>query len=341
MIITFLSIIIILAVYLFFYYFILVKKPVNKIIKTIDSINKGNLDVELKNITAAKCIRNLANEMNSMIKLTNTLNYKVQTVSKITKVIEPQLKIAARLQRSFLPKVTGKYINKDFQLYANLIPSIVMSGDFYDFFYINSKTLALIIADVSGKGMPGAFYMSIAKIITKDECLKIHEDSAHDPAEVMNKINKIIYRNNPEMMFLTMYLIFYDIETGKFTYSNAGHHEFILLDSNGSIKTDGFTKKAAIGLFEDSEYISKEIQLLQDQTIIFYTDGIVEAPDNNKNAYGNNRLKTIFRENYLKKLNDLGDTVIEDVLKFQNGTKFDDITLLMLKRKNRTDNITV
>ncbi|HJO93580.1 MAG TPA: PP2C family protein-serine/threonine phosphatase [Victivallales bacterium] len=336
MIITLLSIIALFIILSFLYYFMMIKKPVNIINKAIKSVNKGNFDVRLQNLTGTKSISNLADEINSMVKLINSLDDKLKVGSKIAKVIEPQLKIAAKLQKSLLPKITDKYINNQFQLYINLIPSIVMSGDFYDFFYLNSKTLALIIADVSGKGMPGAFYMSIAKILIKDECLGIDEYSAHDPAKIMNKVNKVIYRNNPEMMFLTMYLVFYDIETGKVTYSNAGHHEFILLENNGSIKTDGFTKKAAIGLFEDTEYISKETQLMQNQTIIFYTDGIVEAPDSNKNAYGTDRLKNIFQKNSLKELNDLGDTVIQDVLNYQNNVKFDDITLLMLKRINKT-----
>ena len=123
------------------------------------------------------------------------------------------------MQSSVIPKITDKFKSAKFELYAKLIPAEEMSGDFYDFYYIREDVLSIVLADVSGKGLSAAFYMSMSKAIIKEVCLTL---KSLDPSKALNKINKILCKSDDSCMFLTMYLIFYNINTGNVVYSNAG-----------------------------------------------------------------------------------------------------------------------
>ena len=239
------------------------------------------------------------------------------------------MNVAWELQKSVLPKITNAFKKEEFELFAKLIPAKEMSGDFYDFFFISDEILTIVIADVSGKGLPAAFYMSMAKAIIKETCIKAQDIN---PAKILNSVNENLSRDNERCMFLTAYLVFYNIKTGKLVYSNAGHHEYLTVDGKGDCKVDGISNKAAIGIFEDSNYTNNELTLEKNQIFALYTDGIIEANNAVFDEYGTNKIKEIFKKKYSGTLEKLGNTLINDVIDFQEGKKHDDITLVMIKR---------
>jgi serine phosphatase RsbU (regulator of sigma subunit) len=301
-------------------------KPIEMLQNKFYLLGVGQFDLRIKNKSIIQEINEFAGSFNNLgVQLkdyTSNLEQK--------KAIETEMELAWSLQESVLPKITDKFKRKEYELYAKLIPATKMSGDFYDFFYINYETLAIILADVSGKGVPAAFFMSRSKTIIKEACLSTNKI---DPAIILDKVNKNLYEDNEKCMFLTMYLLFYNIKTGKLIYSNAGHHEFIKIDKNGTTETGGVSRSTAIGIFDNSAYSNNEIQLEKNQIFAVYTDGIIEAPDKENKEFGTERTLKAFTDNYKKNLNELGDSIIEEVLEFQSGSKFDDITLVMLNRK--------
>ncbi|MCP4176538.1 MAG: PP2C family protein-serine/threonine phosphatase [bacterium] len=314
----------------FFIFKKLFVKPIEILRSKVSSIGEGNFNIKIKNIGFIKEILGLAGTFNDLgIQLMNyTKRLKAEAREKQSIITE--LEVAAKLQESVLPRITDEFKREEFALYTKLIPAKEMSGDFFDFYYLNDETIAIVLADVSGKGLPAAFFMSMSRAYIKETCLS---PVIITPAEVLNKINITLSKDNDECMFLTMYLVFYNFKTGKLIYSNAGHHEFITVDDNGVTETAGISQNTAIGIYEDSTYTNSELQLAENQIFAVYTDGITEAPDNDNNEFGTEKLVKIFENNFKKNLYELGGCIIDEVLDFQDGKKFDDITLVMLKRK--------
>ncbi len=199
--ILFLFLFILLAVFFFKYYLL---KPLYLIRNKIKEIGEGNFNTSLRE-EGFEEIADLAITFNNLTKelkdYTNNLEHEI----KQRQSIETELEIAARLQTSVLPNITEEFINSKYELYAKLIPAKEMSGDFYDFFYISNNTLCLVAADVSGKGITAAFYMSMAKAIIKEECLK---STSVDTGKTMTRINRTLCNSVKTPMFLTMYLVF-------------------------------------------------------------------------------------------------------------------------------------
>ncbi|HJO91887.1 MAG TPA: SpoIIE family protein phosphatase [Victivallales bacterium] len=299
-------------------------KPIEVLRRSVKKLGRGNFDIKLKE----KGIREICDLSISFNKLGSQLKEYTENIEK-QKALETELKIASELQNSVLPKVTDEFKREEFELYTKLIPATTMSGDFYDFFFVKKNTLALILADVSGKGLTAAFFMSMAKAIIKESCLT---SETLDPGKILGYVNNILCKDNESSMFLTMYLVFYEIDTGKITYANAGHHEFILVCSSDNVSSIGVQNNPSIGIAENVKYTSEELQLNQGNSLALYTDGIIEAPDKDNIEYGTEKLIDIFKIRQNEKLSKIGDPIIKDVLKYQNGNKFDDITLLILRR---------
>jgi serine phosphatase RsbU (regulator of sigma subunit) len=318
---------IILAV-LFFKYYIL--KPLHRIRSRAKDIGAGDFDISLKESGFAE-ISDLSVTVNNLTKELKLYTRNLESEVKQRQSIETELEIAGKLQNSVLPKITDEFVSDKFEIYAKLIPAKEMSGDFYDFFYVNEDTLCIVLADVCGKGITAAFYMSMAKAIIKETCLKAE---SMDIGKIVEKINNTLNDSvKKKPMFLTMYLVFYNIKTGIITYTNAGHGVYAGVDCIGNVSFHGEAHNSFVGFFGDIEYGSSKVKLKSGEVFALYTDGITEACNKNDDLYGNERLKEIFEANCKQKLPDIGDSIFKDVIKFQSGNQNDDITLVMLKRK--------
>ena len=306
-------------------------KPIESLRSKFSLLGKGKFDIRINRKTSIKEVYDLANDFNTLSGQLETFTEKLKKEEGIRQAIKAEMNVAWELQASVLPKITEQFKKDEFELFAKLIPATSMSGDFYDFYYINDDTLAIVLADVSGKGLPAAFYMSMSKAIIKETCLKTQNIN---PAKILNTVNKNLSKENENCMFLTMYLVFYNIKSGKLTYSNAGHHEYLKVTEKGEVISNGISNKTAIGIFETSEYENEEIYLNDNEIFAIYTDGIIEAPGKDEAEFGTERTISLFEENYDKNIDDLGNLLIDEVLSFQNGKKFDDITLVMIKRKH-------
>ena len=245
--------------------------------------------------------------------------------------MKTELKIAAQLQESVLPKITKEFIRNEFELYAKLVPAKEMSGDFFDFFYIDKNTLIIVLADVMGKGITAAFYMSMAKAIIKNAC---YTSDPKNPGKILEEVNNILYSTLESQMFLTMYLVIYDIKKGIIKYSNAGHHGYIKSDNNGIFDINGQAHNIFAGFFDNVKYDYSEVQLNPGEIFVLFTDGIPDAENDKNETYGIKKLIKNLNHTYHSELDlrKFGNTIIQNTLSFQGKRKFDDITLVMLKR---------
>ncbi len=304
-------------------------KPLLTLRSGFTNLGKGdfNTSIELKSVSEIKDLAISFNYLSHKLKEYMT-NLKIETQKK--QMIKTEIEIAWKLQNSVLPKISGDFIRKEFDIYAKLIPANDMSGDFYDFFYVRENILGLVIADVSGKGIQAAFYMSMAKAIIKEACITSDD---LDTAKICKKINNTLVNSVKKPMFLTMYLMLYDFNTGKITFTNAAHHNFLKVDCKGNISSLGAEdNNIFIGFESNIEFNSHNITMAENDTVVLFTDGITEANNTEGEFFGEENLIKIVKENYLKDINALGDKIINKVIEYQSGNKFDDITCLILKR---------
>ena len=204
-------------------------------------------------------------------------NYKSQKLA----ATETELNMATEIQTGSLPTVFPD--RPEFDLYASMDPAKEVGGDFYDFFQIDDDHLAIVIADVSGKGVPAALFMMSSKIYIND-----HATIGGSPAEILGRVNKLVCANNNAHMFVTVWLGILEISTGKLTSASAGH-EYPMISTSGKYEILKDKHGLAIGAMEFAKYTNTEIQLKKGDSIFVYTDGVAEATDANNELFGTER----------------------------------------------------
>lgn len=241
---------------------------------------------------------------------------------------ETELNMATQIQTSMLPSVFPAFPDRtEFDIHASMDPAKEVGGDFYDFFMIDEDHLALVIADVSGKGVPAALFMMSSKIYIND-----HATMGGTPAEILERVNKLVCANNEAHMFVTVWLGILEISTGKLTTSSAGH-EYPIINVNGKYELFKDKHGMAVGAFEFAKYTDTEIQLKKGDSIFVYTDGVAEATNANNQLFGTDRT--------VEALNSISAGVAQkDVLSgvraavdafVKEAPQFDDLTMLGLR----------
>jgi sigma-B regulation protein RsbU (phosphoserine phosphatase) len=242
--------------------------------------------------------------------------------------VENELNIAAQIQKSILPSSFPPYPDrKEFELFAFMKPARYVGGDFYDFFFIDDNTLALVIADVSDKGVPAALFMMVSRTLIRSLAFE-----NRFPSEVLEKANNIMCQNNDSGMFVTVFLALYDVSSGKLTASNGGHSQSLIINQDGRSREWSTTHGPALGFAAGIPYKEKTLDLELGQTLFLYTDGVTEAMSPVNELFGLDRLQELFKRKHNFKLDTVCFEIENSLSEFQNGRQFDDITMLALKR---------
>lgn len=242
--------------------------------------------------------------------------------------ISAELNVAHEIQASALPNLFPAFPDRpEFDIYATMTPSKEVGGDFYDFFIMDEDHLALVIADVSGKGVPAAMYMMVAKTLIKNNTIP-----GRTPAQILEIVNNQLCETESTEMFVTVWLGIYEISTGKIIAANAGH-EYPMICHEGRYEMLKDRHGFVLGGIEDSRYRDYTIDLDIGDSLLVYTDGVVEANDPEGRQYGMERLiETINRP--AGSLKEFLEAIRGDVNAHANGAdQFDDITLLTIMRK--------
>jgi serine phosphatase RsbU (regulator of sigma subunit) len=325
MVVIFFMFILLIVVFLFFKTYLV--KPIVSFRNNVLKMGHGDLDTPIKEKGVFE-IAVLANSFNNLrIDLKKYMeNFRVETFQRQRR--ENELKTARQVQLSVLPKITSLFQDRGIELYAKLLPAIDVAGDYYDFFFVEKNKLVLIIADVSGKGISASFFMAVTKRTLRNSCI----NEPDEPAKAISLANKILcgYDIN---MFVTLFLVYYDLDTGEIRYANGGHNEAVCLKENGSVDVFGCLNNAALGCFPELPFVESNYKLEVGDTLYLYTDGIVEANAGDENFYGMERFTELLVENKDKPLGKICRKVMQSVHQFENGGQFDDITIWAVKRK--------
>jgi len=242
--------------------------------------------------------------------------------------IGTELKLAARIQADMLPSTFPPFPERsEFDLYASMDPAKEVGGDFYDFFLIDEDHLGLVIADVSGKGVPAALLMMIAKLLVQNDAM-----TGRSPAEVLEAVNRQICANNREEMFITVWFGVLEISTGKITAVNAGHEYPAVMQPDGQFTLLKDKHGFVIGGMEEVKYREYELQLSPGSKLFIYTDGVPEATNAENELFGTDRMLEALNTDPLAH----PETVLENVRRavddfVLDAEQFDDMTMLCLE----------
>lgn len=258
--------------------------------------------------------------------------YKIQQQDKSR--IEAELTTASSIQSAMLPNIYPAFPEREeFDIYASMDPAKEVGGDFYDFFLVDDDHLCLVMADVSGKGIPAALFMMASRIIIANNA-----KMGKTPAQILTDTNATICSNNKEEMFVTVWLGILELSTGKLTAANAGHEFPALMLTDGKFTLYRDKHGFVIGGMEGMKYKEYEIQLTPGAKLFLYTDGVPEATNAAGELFGTERMLEALNSNpnvepeqILKNVRAYVDEFVKD------AEQFDDLTMLCVEYRGSTN----
>jgi len=259
-----------------------------------------------------------------------TKRYEEQ--QKETARLDTELSMATRIQADTLPNIFPAFPERDeFNVYASMNPAKEVGGDFYDFFLIDDSHLGIVMADVSGKGVPAALFMMVSKILVQNYAMM-----GLSPKEVLESTNRQICANNPEEMFVTVWYGCLDLSSGKLVAANAGHEYPAIKKPDGPFELVKDKHGLVVGAFELAKYTEYELQMSPGSKLFIYTDGVAEAMNSADELFGTDRM--------IEALNISGGDSPKDILGVvraavddfvKEAPQFDDLTMLCLEYKGK------
>ena len=246
---------------------------------------------------------------------------------------QTELRVAADIQESMLPHVFPPFPeHQEFELYASMDPAREVGGDFYDFMMIDNDHLAILIADVSDKGVPAALFMMSTKNL-----INYRTRQGGTPAEILTDVNAQIARENESKMFVTIWMGILDLRTGALTCTNAGHEYPAVCGQDGVFRIFRDRHGLVVGAMETIKYRDYELMLHPGDKVFVYTDGVPEANDPAGELYGMSRLEAVLNRISNESPENIISSIRADVDRFADGAKqFDDLTMLCLEYRGKS-----
>jgi sigma-B regulation protein RsbU (phosphoserine phosphatase) len=301
-------------------------RPIITLTGSVKQIGNGNLDY-VSEIKTGDEIEELSL---SFERMTGELKGYIEDLRQATaekERIGAELNVATRIQASMLPRIFPAFPDrKEFDLYGSMLPAREVGGDFYDFFLIDRNTLAVLIADVSGKGVPAALFMVIAKTL-------IQNSARHglSPQKVFEQVNGLLYKDNEEGMFVTAFMGYLDIPGGRFTCVNAGHNP-PLIKRGDTFEWLKIKRGFVLGGIEDARYQEEETALNPGDLVFLYTDGVTEAVNTEQQLFTEARLLEAANAKKDRNLQEFVVSIKKEIDVFAGGAEqADDITMLVLQ----------
>ena len=283
---------------------------------SLAKITGGDLD-EVVDVRGSSEFASLSDDINQTV---DTLKGYITAAEKR---IEQELEFARTIQDSALPK-NFDFPRRDFEVYAVMDPAREVGGDFYDFFFVDQNRIALVIADVSGKGIPAALFMMRAKTAIRGQA-----ESGREPADILFRTNSILCEGNEAEMFVTVWLAIADLQTGQVKCANAGHEYPAVMRAGTGFELLRDKHGLALAAMDGMRYTEYELQLNPGDRIFVYTDGVPEAINSSMEQYGTERMIRTLNAAGNATLREALSAVQEDMAAFAGEEdQFDDITML-------------
>ena len=269
----------------------------------------------------------------SVLKMEIGIKEYIANITRITaekERIGAELNVAKQIQADLLPSIFPAFPERsEFDIFASMDPAKEVGGDFYDFFMVDDDHLVFLIADVSGKGVPAALFMVIAKTLIKNQVLK-----GDEPFEVFETVNNQLCENNKEGMFVTAWMGMLEVSSGKLTYVNAGHNPPAIKREDGTFRYLKCAPGFVLAGLEGIGYQQENIQLQKGDSIYLYTDGVTDTINVKEEMYGEDNLEKVLNANREEAPEIILNAIKKELEEFAGeAEQFDDVTMLCMKYK--------
>ncbi len=303
-----------------------ITEPIIALREDVRNISGGKLDYVAR-VTTNDEIGDLANSFNDM---NSSLKEYIEDVKQMTSEkerIKAELSVAYRIQSDLLPSVFPAFPDrKEFDIYASMTAAKEVGGDFYDFFLTDDDHLGVVIADVSGKGVPAAMFMAISKTMIKNYAM-----TGIRPSEVLKKTNDFLCENNEQNLFVTAWFGIITLSSGEVVSADAGHETPLLLH-NGNFTSLNYEHFPPLATMDDNEYYDYSFRMEKGDSLFIYTDGVLDAKNKDNKRFGIERLSKLITLDTQDSPEKLINTVKESVYSFIGEMDpFDDITMMCVK----------
>ncbi len=327
---TIFALIVVIGLLIFFIADMLSKHLVKPVVELTDKVSRlegDSLNFEWDKNTGDE-VQQLATSFGLMTDRMKEYISDIKSATAEKERLRAELDLATQIQASMLPHDFPPFPDRhEFDIYAMMEPAREVGGDFYDFFLIDQDHLGLVMADVSGKGIPAALFMMIDKTILQS-CAMLGRSAA----EILNKTNEALTSNNQTDMFVTVWMGILEISTGKLTCANAGHEYPAIKHADGSFELIKDKHGFVIGGMEGITYKEYSLQLDHGDKLFLYTDGVPEATDSENNMYGTERMIEALNKNADGTCEEILRTVRRDISEFvKDAEQFDDLTMMCVR----------
>ena len=297
-------------------------RPIEDIMKDVGTIAEGNLDHPIREL-----------DIPEFAQLKESITTMIRQIRQFSEELErgrAELEIAAEIQKSFMPEVIPKIAG--FDIAARTVMAKEVGGDFFDvfpyeIFSLDKGTLGLLIADVSGKGVPAALFMALSRIVVRVNALW-----HRNPAKAIYDANNTITQESKSGMFVTLFFGKLSEVDRTLTYVNAGHNPPVVFRNRDDTLEELLPTGIVLGAVENREYASRTLSICPGDVIVMYTDGVTESINEKEELFGEERLNSIIRKNARLSAQEILDRILSGVQEFAGDMpQFDDITLLVIK----------
>ncbi|MBQ9468331.1 MAG: PP2C family protein-serine/threonine phosphatase [Clostridia bacterium] len=287
--------------------------------------HKNGSAVSRLNIRTGDEVETLCDSVKQMEKDINNYIADLTAVTAEKERISAELNVASQIQADMLPRIFPPFPDRrEFDIFATMTPAKEVGGDFYDFFLIDDDHIALVMADVSGKGIPAALFMVIAKTLIKN-----HAQAGESPAEILKNVNEQLCEGNEAELFVTVWLAIIEISTGKGIAANAGHEHPALRRAGGKYELVVYRHSPAVATMEGMRFKEHSFELHPGDSLFVYTDGVPEATNGNLTLFGSERTLNALNRDPSAAPKELLRNVKEDIDAFVgDAPQFDDTTML-------------
>jgi sigma-B regulation protein RsbU (phosphoserine phosphatase) len=304
-----------------------ITRPLRSLAVAARAIGKGNLDYDIPRTNIKDEVGVLTNVFSDMLESLKKYIVKLTETTSAKERIENELQIAHDVQMSILPMLDSIPKSSEFDLFALMSPAREVGGDMYDFFMTDENSLWLIIGDVSGKGIPAAFYMALTKTM-----LHMSSLSNSTPGEVLTTVNNEICRNNPYSMFITIFIARLNLRTGVLLYSNAGHNPPVIIHKNGGLSFMDERIGPACGMSPGIKYGTRRTRFSKEATLFMFTDGVTESINGSGCLFTDEKLNEVLLSAADLSPREIISRTMQTIEAFaKDMPQNDDITLLALK----------
>ncbi|WP_207261606.1 SpoIIE family protein phosphatase [Desulfovibrio sp. Huiquan2017] len=305
-----------------------ITQPLRELSESARKIASGNLNLTLPEKRANDEVGDLTDSFKYMKNSLKEFIHDLTATTQAKERIESELRIAREIQMGILPKLFPAFPDrKEFEVFASIEPAKEVGGDLYDFFFVDETHFCFLVGDVSGKGVPAAFFMAVTKTL-----LKVVAERGLDPGEILTKVNADLAAKNESCMFVTLFLAIMDIETGETRYANAGHNPPVFLPCGGTPEIVPPLGEPVAGIMEDMRYSTKTMTLKPGDLLFIYTDGVTEAMNPEGALFGEKRLIRLLAEQREPLAPELVKDVGAAIHAFARGAEqSDDITMLVMQ----------